>query len=77
MLKGHPIFDVKLGDKEVVKESESWGLFVFISSVFYSNLSPFDLFKQFESFYIWWADFGLIFSKVLKLSTSLFNFLLL
>ena len=30
MLKGHPIFDVKLGDKEVVKESESWGLFVFI-----------------------------------------------
>ena len=53
MLKGHPIFDVKLGDKEVVKESESWGLFVFISSVFYSNLSPFDLFKQFESFYIW------------------------
>ena len=69
MLKGHPIFDVKLGDKEVVKESESWGLFVFIS--------PFDLFKQFELFYIWWADFGLIFSKVLKLSTSLFNFLLL
>ena len=53
MLKGHPIFDVKLGDKEVVKESESWGLFVFISSVFYSNLSPFDLFKQFEFFYIW------------------------
>ena len=29
MLRGHPIFDEKLGDKEVLKASESWEFILF------------------------------------------------